>query len=443
MKSMYATDDYSVVVYAQDGALYEEIESKRPEQTVDEDIQEKNSDTIAYWGDGNDYPQIIREELGKNSDLISFLDLQARVLYAGGVGYELQNPSTGEVIPGRNMEIEAFLFRNWRYPIEATIDFYKFINVFPEIILSNDRSKVKWLINRPAHQCRYELQDKKGRINNCYVSANWPETLYNDKTTLMRPVIDAAYDMPEDVKERRDNAKNYIYPVSYYSGNTYYQLANWNSLRKSKWLELANKIPAFKLAMMNNQISIKYHIQIPDYYWQWKFEGVWDTMSPEEKKGKKQEEIEAINTFLQGEKNAGKSITTGYKVTIDGKELPGIKIIAIDDKLKDGIYLEDSVEATIKMFSALGLDPSILGIVPGKGGSNRSGSDKREAINLYISIIQPHADVLLRPYNFISWYNGWNNENQMVRWYFKAPLMQTLDKVTPSQRETIPSEPTE
>jgi len=437
---IFSDDDMMVVVHSESNALYSFDDAPQPKRVKDDLSTQVNSWKIHPWGDDNNFPDTILSELANNSDLGSFLDLQARALHAGGVTYHVEDPNTGEIIPKRIPEIESFLFQNWYYPIQATVDFYRFINVFPEFIVSRDRKKIRWLICRPANHCRYALQDEQGRINHVYISANWPEARWNDKKTLKRSVVHPIYDMPENLRQRKDGPA-YIYPLSYPSGKSYYQLANWNAIRKNKWLELANKIPEFKLALMNNQLTIKYHIQISGKFWEWKYENKWSTFSAEEKKKKKEEVISTINQFLKGEKNAGKSLTSHFEIDrVSGKEVPGIKIDAIDDKIKDGIYLEDSVEATIKLFSALGLDPSILGIVPGKGGSNRSGSDKREALNIYISLIQPHASILLRPYDFISWYNGWNNENEMIRWKFKAPLLQTLDQVTPSDRETVPEQ---
>jgi hypothetical protein len=81
-----------------------------------------------------------------------------------------------------------------------------------------------------------------------------------------------------------------------------------------------------------------------------------------------------------------------------------------------------------------------VGVIPGKGGSNRSGSDKREALNIAMSIMTTHAKILLQPYEFVSDFNGWNNDKRMIKWRFKSPILQTLDDVTPSKRETVPDD---
>lgn len=445
MSEFITNEEASIYISPAAGAVYEEIKGTKPrkQHTVENQKNLATYDKMAHWGDANDFPQQVLTEIEKNSDLGGMLDLQARALVAGGVGYRVVDMASGEAIPNKRIfEIDQFVRRNWAYPLRAAGDFYKFINVFPQISVGDNRKKAVWLTTKEAAFCRHSLQNKTtGRIPYTYVNADWASHGVDHELTQKIPVIDPMYDLPEDVKNRTDGP-HYTYPISYPTGKVYYQLANWNALRKSKWLELANKIPAFKLAVMKNQITLKYHIQIPEYYYEWKYgEKTWAKYTDAERKEKKETEIKAINDYLRGEEQAGKSLVTAYKFDkINHKEYPGIKIEPIDDKLKDGIYLEDTVEATIKLFTALTLDPSILGIVPGKGGSNRSGSDKREALNIYISLIQPHAQLLLQPYEFVSDYNGWNNEQQMIEWYFKAPHLQTLDQVTPKERETTPKD---
>ncbi len=414
-----------------------------PKPAKKEDDLGGGDDKVAVWGSANDFPQQVDKALALNGDLASGLDWQARAMYAGGLAYEvidLKDDATDETAKPpkkktRILEIEDFLFRNQSYLMQAGKDFYKYINVFPEMILNTGRTKIDWLTARPAGHCRLALQNKSSAITKCYVNANWPDAEYNHKDTLKRPVIDP-FLRPEELRKRRDGLE-YIYPLSYPTGKSYYQLADWNGIRTNGWLDLANEIPKFKMALMKNQMTVKYHIEMPDYWMGWKYQDSWDKMDAKQKQEAQIKEVAKFDDFLKASENAGKSITTPFKTDPNsGQKHEGWKITAIDDKLKDGMYLEDSVEATIKIFSAIGLDPALFGIIPGKGGSNRSGSDKREALNIYISMIQAHIDIVLRPYDFISWFNGWNNEKQMIRWYFKAPMLQTLDQVKPSERET-------
>lgn len=414
------------------------FETQTPRTTVDKDEKNLSAEVIALWGESNNLPDLIIEQIEKNSDLASLLHLQARIMYAGGVDYELLDPTTYKPLEKQvEPEIEAFLKRNWHYPIQACEDFYRFFNFFPQFTVTQNQQKIKWLIAQPANRCRLSKQDSNGNIKRCYINTKWGDSKPEDPDTLKYGVINAITDQPENVKERNDGP-HYIYAMSYPQGKTYYAVPNWWALKVSNWLELANKIPAFKLALMKNQMTIKYHLQFPDTHWKFVYPN-WDSFDAKTKVEKKEAEVKKIVDLLQGEKNAGKTIVTGYHFDIiQFKEYPGVKITAIDDKIKDGMYLEDGVMATVKLFTALGMDPAILGIVPGNGGSNRSGSDKREATMMYTQLIQPHVDMVLKPYDFAADYNGWNNDAQLVRFFFKsAGVLPTLDKVTPAERNNI------
>ncbi|MFY0628689.1 MAG: hypothetical protein JXR07_20520 [Reichenbachiella sp.] len=435
MSELISNPEATIIYSEGTGGVY--LNSKPETKRAPEDPNTTDGDSkIAYWGDSNDFPDLIDKSLEKNGDLASGLDWQARALYSGGLKYDRMNMETGELTSKPIFEIEQFKFRNWMYLMQATKDFYKYINVFPEIILTKDRKKIHWLTARPAGHCRYAKQDKDGHIRKVYLNANWADGLSTDsKLTDSHPALNM-FDQPESLKTRRDSF-NYMMPLGYPTGKSYYQLAGWNALRNNGWLDLSDEIAKFKMAIMKNQMTIKYIIEMPDYWMAWKYPD-WESFNAAKKITLQKAEIKKFDDFIKGSENAGKTITVPFKTDKHtGSPFPGWKITPIDDKIKDGIYLEDSVEATIKIFSALGLDPALFGIIPGKGGSNRSGSDKREALNIYISLLQPHADLILRPLDFISWYNGWSNEKEIIKWSFNKPYMQTLDEVTPSKRDTV------
>lgn len=442
---MVSNSDSSIAYFSDTQAVYTVTKSK-PSSTK-KSKSHPSDNKIAFWGDSNTFPNIVTKELERNADLLSAIDWKARALYAGGIRYKVQdmdsqgNPvydDEGNEILKRKFipEIEDFLDRNWQYPISASTDFYKFYNVFPEFVLSKSREKIVRLTAPFAGECRFSLQDENGMINNCFMNANWDEGVgADDENTIQVPVIDTLFNDIESIREQEDNYK-FILPLSYPTGKKYYQLAHWNVLRVSGWLDLADEIPKFKKALMKNQMTVKYHIQMPDYWMEWKYPD-FKTRKPAEQKSLQEDEMKMFNDFLSGAENAGKTIVTQFKTDPHTlKEFPGWRVIPIDDKLKDGAYLEDSAEATIKIYSALAIDPSLAGIIPGTGGSNRSGSDKREALNIYFSLIQPHADIILRPYKEISRFNGWNKKYGRIHWEFKQPMLQTLDKIPPSRRET-------
>jgi hypothetical protein len=398
------------------------------------------SGKVAIWGDNNLFPQEVVAACRKNTLVPSTLDWKARALYAGGLitGKTSYDDNGNEKFkPARDTDFEAFRRTSGLhlYLIEAIKDFYWFYHGFPELVLSADRKKINSLATQDAQFCRWEVQNEKtGLVENCYINANWEnnENADSDLTTKV-PVLDPYYDPVAFLQNGSDH--KYIYPLSYpSSGKVYYQLADWHSIIESGWLGFANYLPEFKQALMKNQITVKYHIEIAEWYWEKKYGKEWATYPQPIKMQKMEEELKRFNDMMSGAKNAGKAIITMMQSDPKtGKEFPGWKITAIDDKLQSGAYIEDSQEASAHLLYALGVDGTLIGSAPGKNMGSGSGSDKREAFNMYLSMCQIHADIILSPLYLIRDYNGWDPE---LEFKFKQPFLQTLDKVSPKQRAT-------
>lgn len=427
----------TIAYFADTGAMVTRKDKPRP-------IKEKDPETnkeMAYWGDMNDFPQQIDSIIRKNADFGSMLNFLSGMLYAGGIDYHVKtinDDGTFQIEKKYIHAAEQFKKRNWHYAHSAVNDIFRYINIFPSFTLTKDGEEIYWLTCKPAKHCRLAKQKDDGSIPAVYVSANWDEINdVHDEYVKKYPLIPYLTGSADWLRENKGKQYSWIYHLAMPTGNTYYQLAHWYGLVESKWLDLANEIPKFKIAVMQNQITIKYHVEMPDYWMDWKYPN-WDRLASEKQKELTEAEFKNFNDFLKGSEKAGKTITSTFKTDKHSKEAyPGWKITPIDDKIKDGLYLEDSTEATMKMFAAIGLDPALFGVVPGKGGSNRSGSDKREAMNIAISFLQRQADIVLKPYELASDYNGWNTEKQQLLWHFKKPYLQTLDQVKPEERKTV------
>lgn len=407
--------------------------NKQPTRPVVKDPEnEAILGKIQPWGEDNDFPQQLAE-LGSNSTIIGpTLEKKVNFLYGKGVKPfvvtdidDAGNEKLRALKSGEIQEIDDFILRTnlQRYILEAANDFYWFLNPFPELILSKNRKKIKQIVAQEATYCRWGIMDEReGRSKYCYINANWPDTeeKYIKKVATIDPY---AYDRFEQL--RHGNEWKYIYPLSYPSpGKSYYQLVPWYAASMSGWLDVAQAIPKWKKALMANQISIKYIIKVPAYWWEWKYPD-WNEKKNLQKK-RKETEYKKVETFLTGEENAGKPFMTTFKYSHQmQKELPGWSIEAVDNKMKDGMYIEDSQEASAHLLYALGVDPTLVGFSP--GGKNRSGggsgSDKRVAYNMYIETIEPHRDIILEPLRFISQYNGWPSE---LRWKFTYSQIATL-----------------
>lgn len=445
---MVSNNDASIVYFEGSPVLFtsKKTNGTKPSQKPPSLEEEKLMAPIAEWGNENTFPLQARKKKESNPDLASALDWKARALYAGGIKFNVldrfskQPVALSDDIKRLIYEIDSFTFRNRHYLLQASIDFYDLFNVFPQIILSEDRKKITRIAAIEAQDCRYKKRESNGSIRQVFIHPDWEawSGQEDDKKLIKVPLINPLNANPEEIKEKRGDAFKYFYPLSYPTGKNYYQLPHWWTLIVSEWLNLANMIPEMKTSILKNLALIRYHIEMPDYWMSDRYKN-WNSMNDDEKKKAVEKEFKIINDVLTNPGNAGKSIFTMFKTMVaSGKEYGGWKINAVDDKMKDGALLADSSEATIKIFSATSIDPSLHGLIPGTGGSNRSGSDKREALNIYMSLIQSHEDILMDPWNFAAWYNGWNSEDIEVKFYIEKPILQTLNQVTPAQRATIP-----
>ncbi|WP_342645005.1 hypothetical protein [Mucilaginibacter sp. CSA2-8R] len=392
-----------------------------------------NITPYASWGDDNLFPQNIIEMSSRSTELPSLLEWKARA----ALGKEVlpftrsYDAATGTLKDEfcNDPKILAFLssIPTKRYMREAYNDFFWFWNVFPDLIKSKGGDEIAYIgVNEAAH-CRWSVQNDKGIIEKCWISPNWGTGMVKEDNALILPVIDPYnWNAVEDIKKNTSN--RFVYPISFPSpGKTYYQLSTWDGFRTSGWMAIAEKIPVFKQHLMKNQMHIKYLITIPSNHWENHYEG-WHNKSEEEQMQLKRKTLTEINDRLTNVENAGKSIMNEVSIDAEGKVQPGWKIEVIDDKFKEGAYLEDSQEASAHLMRALGLDPTLVGQGPGKNMGAGSGSDKRIAFNLYCALQNPYRDVVLEPFHFIADYNGWKEKYPTLTFKTVEVELETLDK---------------
>ncbi len=390
---------------------------------------------VAPWGEWNLFPQEVIEAANFSTIIPAVLEWKAKAMYSSGLVYGtvVNDPTTGEesLKPMFDPYIDAWLKRtNYKRQIlQLAMDYYWFYNTFPSLVLSKDRSEIAAVFAYKADMCRLQRQniDNNNSIDNCYINANWSVGggLLNSLTV---PMFDTTYDPVASLQSRKDS-DIYMFPCQYPTpGRIYYSLAPWDSLRSSGWAEVAKGIPEFKKSLLQNQLTIKYHIEVSISWWKWKYPS-WDTFSQADRLKKMEEELKKFNDILTGSTNAGRSIMSTFQFDQHSmKEYAGWRITAIDDKLKDGMYVEDSQEASSHHYSALGVDPTLLGNSPGKGMGAGSGSDKRVAFNIYVNNCKADQDIILEPFNFAADYNGWTKKYPNFQFWFRNYYISTLEE---------------
>jgi len=412
----------------------------KPSKDVEENLLYMNADKIAWWGDDNLFPQNVQRDVEKSTIVLPTIEKQVAALYGGGLEYGHEIIESGQETRFERIvdpEIEDFLeCINTPVFFRDTIDHFYFLrNFFPEMILSKNRQKIAHLSALDASWCRWEKRERGDLVSkHLLYSAEWEDGLHNNKHDKIK-VIDPGFYPVDSLRNRKDGYK-YVYPMSWTKrGRSYYSLASWNGIRAGGWLETVLEIPTFKLALMKNQSTIKYQIVMKDRYWEWKYPGFM-SMKPEQRKKCMEEEAKYWATTLSSSENAGKNIMTTdlwneQKQTYD----TGVTVTAIDNKIKDGLHIEDSQEAVAHIQIALGWDSAIIGRGPGKNAnSSGSGSDKAAALQNYLALTQPHRDLIMSPLHFIASFNGWKERlnvidpaavSKRLHFRFKAPFTAT------------------
>jgi len=381
----------------------------RPKATV---AEETTADKWAPWGDDNLFPQRVINDVAKSTVIGPAIDKQVRFTYAAGI-----ECGKSKIIDNKEVFVPEIYqpFREFhrksnlnRYVLEALTDLYWFFNCMPGIILSRDREKIVQLYAEPMEECRLEWQNKNtGMIEHCYMNADW-EGVTDEKQMQKIPVIDPYWDPAGNLREK--NGFRYVFPVSYPTpGKKFYQLAYWNAARESGWLGFSFMIPEFKTAIMNHQMTLSYHLEVNEEYWPSVF-GEWGKWNNTEKAAAKQKWLDNFNKKFIGTKNAAKTIMSPIIRDKSQSLVSAWVITPIDDKMKSGILIEDSHEASTHLLNSLGVDPTIFGNGPGKNFGSGSGSDKNAAYNLFMASVKPFQDLILEPLYLVKEYNGWDDE---------------------------------
>ncbi|MGJ3236415.1 hypothetical protein [Marivirga sp.] len=430
-------NDTANVSYSSELETIVRTKEERPTHLkVSKDVTDKMGKVIP-WGIDNLFPQRALKEGRANGIIATTIDKQSRIAYDQGIEYGIyQETAKGvEFKTCYDPVVEKWLRANRVSTnlIKAYRDIYWFFNAFPEIVLSVDRKTIKSIEFKKAPQCRWSEQDNQGIVRKCYISAEWENAFNEQHKSVIAVDAMNPYDTKEDLLTQKPY--KYIYPLSYPTElENFYALADWESVRKSGWLEVATAIPVFKKALFKNQITMKYMIEVASAWWEWKYPD-FNKLAGKEKIKIQKKELERFEKFMKGSENAGNSLMiTKFSDPQFQKEYPGWTITAIDNKLKSGIHIEDSNEASSHLMYALGMDPTIIGQQPGSQGTGGSGSDKRVAYNIYKNIIKPHQDIVLSPYQFAFEYNEFGRDGQIYTIRSKRP---PAEEEKPSKAPTV------
>lgn len=401
------------------------------------DVKDKTAE-IASWGKSNNYPQEVLKQVRLNGSASSGLRFLRKSHYGNGlvlvrdVANEQGKKETQMVDLAEVQDIQSFFMNSQmnRFWKETIADLEYFSIAFPEYILSENFQTINRVKRQKTAWCRFSLPNKENNlVEYVYISEKFgKETVDATSEYVEEVALIDSYWSPDQVKEfcKVNQIKKFIRPVFYpLIDEAFYPKSEWHAVVESGWLDVANSVPALKKAIFQNQMTLKYIIEIDERYFKEVYQENWLKFTPDERIDIRKKVIDSINESLTGNENAGKAIQSMTIIGENGQPYPAVKVTPIDDKLKDGSYLPEAEAANSEVLFALGVDPSLIGAgIPGGKLGAGSGSDKREAFTILSALFKTNRETTLEIYDFIAQYNGWD---PTIRAAFENTILTTLD----------------
>lgn len=395
------------------------------------------------WGDDNEFPLRASETISSTSVLNTGLRFLHRVTIGQGIyacrvtGYDQKGNEILEAVNDQKVTelIQSRMVR--KYLEKCGRDYIKYGNALVEFIPNLAHNGIAGIHAVNAANFRYSAPDVMGGCKVC-VSSSWPDVPGTDKGD--KPAIfDVLQDFDPEMHfelitklKRKFNKPVCMAIKDSWSNNDIYSEPIWLSAYLLGWVDIAHLVPEFLRKAYKNQITWKWHVQIPYSYWEKKFPPQ-NFESVEERKKAISKYMNSIERNLCGAENAEKPLFTNYAINeANGKIEEEWKIQALDNKYKGGENLVTSAAANSEILFALCLNPNVLGAMPsGNYGSNQGGSNIREAFLVNIANAWIDRQNLLDPIYIYMRANGVDKDVQLR---FRNTVLTTLDSGAGTQK---------
>jgi hypothetical protein len=290
---------------------------------------------------------------------------------------------------------------------------------YTEFVLGKSGKKIADMTRQKTLNVRPEIINRKtGLIENYYISAFWPDALTTDHYTT-QPRFD-----------KRDPLAhtNSIYCHTKPSVDAeYFITPSWHA--NIRWVELAADIADWIKANLDNSINLKYHIKVPQEYFELQYP--LDRYTDEEERDKLIADAEAakmkeINDYLTGKDNVGKFFYSKFATDpVTCKPMPGWEIDPIKNEIHDKAYLSAYNVSQSAIATAHNVPPSLAGISRAETQNAGSGSDVREQFNHYLQLhtVIPRQTTL-EALNVVKRVNGWPRD---IHFGYESIILDTLD----------------
>lgn len=409
----------------------------RPAVTKQMDIPDEElkvgAVTVVPWGDNNEFPTTANNTIRSVGVLNTGLKFIRNFTLGQGIfpcrvtGYDEYGNETLEIVD--DPELIKFLDSRMvrRYLEKLLRDYLKFGCGVVQIIPSEDGSRMVGINTINALWCRFSKAEK-GVVKKLVVSAKWPDTPAAAELEVIDMLDD--YDPMADMKRLQAEGKISNKSVAFavrdsWSNAEYYSEPIWLSAYVAGWVGIAQTVPVFLKSAYQNQISWKWHVQIPYAFWDKKFPKE-DYADPKIREQQIETYLDAIEENLCDTQNANKAIFTFFEVNPNsGKHEEQWLITPLDNKYKESDKLITSAAANSEILFSLMLNPNVLGagMPGGTYAGNQGGSNIREAFLVNIANAWLDRHNILDPLELMLEYNGITD----IQLRFRSTILTTLD----------------
>lgn len=392
-----------------------------------------------YWGENNDLPDLVLKETAKNAYASSLLD--DKVIpshYARGVYPVKIDPQLGYV-PYWTEEVKLFwkICDVQRLQKQIVSDYEWMRNMFLEFVMDKTGRKIGYVKRQSPFKSRWGRMTEKGQIKELYISSEFPKQPSEEQVNTIA-CLD--YDLPyydflnRSIKPGQSLTRQFNLRTR---NKDYYEEAGWHALILS-WLPIANAVPEIKKKIIENQMTLKYQIEVPMEYFRSKatMTGV-KNLTAELFKKYFTEFLDMINTFLSGKENSGKTLVTPTDFVIRGPKSEDwhIKIIPIKDEMKDSQHLSDNYQANVEIAQGLGIDISLTGRTRG-GSEDGSGSSKFQAHTINLELQHFRREQTLSWLYFVKQVNNWPDDMEFRYMDFESVYNTAKQYSLPANQKT-------
>lgn len=396
---------------------------------------------ILVWGPDNDFPRNAAKVVAETSVLNTGLRFLRNLTLGQGLfacrvtGYDargnellqpIDDPQLTTLLNGRMVR---------RYTELASRDYFKMGCSTVELIPDATGQRIIGLNPINALYARQTVPDAIGR-SKTIVSGCWPSLPGSAKGDVPR-VIDTLMDYdPQLEYDTRRLTATMKKPLAYllrdsWSNHGVYAEPVWLPAYILGWIDIAQQVPKFLKKAYKNQITWKWHVQIPYSFWDRRFPMQdYTNLGPsgnEKRKADIQKYMDDMENNLTGVENAEKPLMTMYAINeANGKVEEEWKINALDNKYKGGDNLVTSAAANSEILFTLGVNPNVFGagMPGGTYAGNQGGSNIREAFLVNIANAWVDRQNLLDPIYLMlrSW--GYGDDVQLR---YRNTILTTLD----------------